>query len=202
MWGSKMRTLLCAGLFLAAGAACFAQDNQEIDSLIKSGLNKNFESIQRETADLGEDERLEIYSRNQLSKWLWFGTLAPFGIGNFIQGDKAWGGMVLAGEVAGVGVLMAGAMMVLAPIIFFPLALMNPEGSYKFIEKGSRVMLAGGITWAVFQMAGVIRAFAYLPAYNKKLQRALQLDTVAMSIEPSVNSTARGVELTLASLKF
>jgi len=196
-----MKTIICIGLLFAVSAVCFAQNDGEIDSLIKNGLNRNFESIQREAADLDEAERLEIYNRNQMSKWLWFAAPAPFGIGNFIQGDKVWGGVVLAGQVLGGGLLTAGALMTVGSLPLLPFFVLFPKG-YKMMEIGPYLMLGGGIAFAVSHIAGVIRAFTYLPAYNSKLRTDLQLDTMTMSIEPSVNISMHGVELTLVSAAF
>jgi hypothetical protein len=192
-----MRTILSIALLFAVGAACFAQDDREIDMLIKSGLNQNFKTIQQEAAGLDEAERLAIYNRNQMTKWLWFGVLAPFGIGNFIQKDPLWGGMVLAGEVVGMGAFMIGAVMFWGPIVYiFP--MFTPEGQ-RMMEIGMYLMPIGGITLILSEIAGITRAFTHLPAYNRKLRRALQLDTMTMSIEPSVNFTGHGVALTLVS---
>ena len=192
--------MISIGLLFAMSAACFAQEDMEIDNLIKSGLNRNFESIQQEAADLDEAERLEIYNRNQLSKWLWFAAPAPFGIGNFIQRDPLWGGMALAGEVVGYGLFVTGFVMFWGPLItIFP--LFTAEGQ-RAVNIGMYLMPIGGIIAAVSHMAGVIRAFTHLPAYNKKLRAALQLDTMTMSIEPSVNINEHGVALTLVSAAF
>ena len=195
-----MRTIISISLLFAAGAACFAQDDREIDNLIKSGLNKNFEAIQQKAADLDEAERLEIYKRNEMSKWLWFATPAPFGIGNFIQRDPLWGGMVLAGEMLGYGLFMTGVVMFFVPLItIFP--LLTAEGQ-KAVDIGMYLMPIGGIIAVGSHAAGVIRAFTHLPAYNKKLRTALQLDTMTMSIEPEVNVSRHGVALTLVSATF
>jgi hypothetical protein len=192
-----MRTILSIGLLFAVSAACFAQDDRKIDTLIRSGLNRNFAAIQQEAADLDEAERLEIYNRNQMTKWLWFGAVAPFGIGNFIQKDPLWGGMVLAGEVIGMGAFITGAVMFWGPLMFI-VPLFTTAGQRSMIV-GSYLMPIGGITWLLSQTAGIVRAFTHLPAYNNKLRRALQLDTMTMSIEPSVSFTGHGVALTLVS---
>ena len=190
----KGKVIYVCLLFLV-GAACFAQDGREIDNLIKSGLYKNFETIQQEAAGLDEAERLEIYDRNQLSRWLWFAAPAPFGIGNFVQGDKLWGGLVLTGEVIGMGAFGVGCMMFFGSLVTI-IPLLSPEGQ-RIIDIGMYLMPAGLITTAVSYASGVIRAFTHLPAYNKKLKTALQLDTMTMSIEPSISITRRGVELAL-----
>jgi len=195
-----MKTIISVGLLFAVSVACFAQEDLEIDNLIKSGLNKNFESIQREAADFDEAERLEIYNRNQMSKWLWFAAPAPFGIGNFIQRDRLWGGMVLAGEVLGVGLFFTGFWMTWIPLLTI-IPMLTPQGQ-KAMETGLYLMPIGGIIAVVSFASGVIRAFTHLPAYNKKLRTALQLDTMTMSIEPSVNISRHGVALTLISATF
>ena len=195
-----MRIVIGLSLLFALSAACFAQNDREIDALIRSGLNQNFEMIQREAAGLDEAERLEIYNRNQLSKWLWFAAPAPFGIGNFIQGDKLWGGMVLAGEALGVGLFATGFVMFFVPVITI-IPLFTVEGQ-RAVDIGMYLMPIGGAIAFVSHMAGVIRAFTYLPAYNKKLRTALQLDTITMNIEPSVNVTRYGIALTLVSAAY
>jgi len=88
-------------------------------------------------------------------------------------------------------------VMFWAPLMFI-VPLFTTAGQRSIIV-GSYLMPIGGITWLLSHAAGVVRAFTHLPAYNDKLRRALQLDTMTMSIEPSVNVTGHGVALTLVS---
>jgi len=195
-----MRTIISISLLFAVSAACFAQNVLEVDKLIKGGLNKNFESIQREAADLDESERLNLYNWNKMSRWLWIGALIPYGIGNFIQEDFLWGGLVLAGEVLGVGLFCTGATMFLAPIVaVYPLFIQQGQ---KTIEIGMYLMPIGGATIVVSYIVGVMRAFTHPPLYNKKLRTALHLDNTTLSIKPSINVNRNGVALTLVSATF
>jgi len=195
----EKRKVIYICLLFSVSAACFAQDDgqgdMEIDMLIKSGLYRNFEAIKQEAADLDEAERLEIYNRNQLSKWLLFAAPAPFGIGNFVQGDKLWGGIVLTGEIIGIGLFTIGNIMLWGPLLTI-IPMFTAQGQ-RAMEIGTYLIPAGMITAAVFYLSGVIRVFTHLPAYNKKLRTALQLDPITMSIEPSINIAGRGAELTL-----
>jgi len=185
---------------------CFAQENNDIDTLIKKdlrGLTQNFDSIRREAANLDETERLDIY--NWYKKSVWGGgliNLLPFGLGSFIKGDYVFGHIVRVGEILGVytvgfGLIipMIGVMMVF-PILSGDLPRM--------IEYGEILMKTGGIIAGAFYLIGIIRGFYYPHAYNKKLKTALWLesDSSPVSIIPSVTITGNNTAVTLLSFKW
>jgi hypothetical protein len=201
----QYRNLFIVMLF-AICIPCFAQEDQEIDTLIKwnlRGLTQNFDSIQQEAADLDETERLEIYNRHKKNVWgRGLMSLIPFGIGSFINGDFAFGGIVMGGEVVGGALIGFGAMMpIFGVIMVFPIF-----SGYlpRMIEFGKTLMMAGGITAGAFYLLGIIRGFYYPHAYNKKLKTALGLETVSshVSIIPSVDIIGNNTAVTLISFKW
>jgi hypothetical protein len=197
---------------------CFAQEDQDIDTpqdidtqqdintLIKRdlrGLTRNFDSIQREAANLDETERLEIYNRYEKNVWgRGVMGLIPFGIGSFINGDYAFGGIFMAGEAAGGALVVVGAMMpIIGVIMIFP--ILSGDLS-RMIEFGETLMKTGGIIAGVFYLFGIIRGFYYPHAYNKKLKTALGLesDSSHVSIIPSVDIIGNKTAVTLLSIKW
>ena len=203
-----MRKLnILIGLIFITCVPCFAQRNQDIDSLIKwdlRGLNENFNLIQREAANLNETERLEIYNQNKKSVWIGglINILPPGGIGSLIQGDYISGGITMGGELIGLGIFSVGAIMAFVPAIMV-LPMFTDEG-LRTIENGMIMMTAGGITAAAFHLFGIIRAFYYPHAYNNKLKTALWTETnsLTFNIIPSVNITENDIEVTLISIKW
>jgi len=194
-------------LFFVICAPCFAQIEQDINTLIKKdlpGLKKNFDSIQLEAAGLDETERLAVYNRHKKSEWVGglINIFAPGGAGSFYQDDYVGGGIVLGGELLGLGTFFVGSMMFFIPVItIFP--LFTKEG-LQMIETGNDLMIAGGVMFAASWLFGVIRAFYYPNIYNKKLKTSLwpEPDFLPVSIIPSVNITGNGVEIMLVSMKW
>jgi hypothetical protein len=187
-------------------APCFAQNKQQIDTLIKfdlSGLKENFDSIQQEAANLDETERLEIYDRYK--KNVWIGgliNLLPGGFGSFIQNDHIGYGITWGGELLGLGAIDVGLSMFL--ISFLPVLPMAFEKRLQMIINGGALTQAGCFILVPFYLFGIIRAFYYPNAYNKKLKTALwpMPEPVTFSIIPSVNTAGNDVAVTVVSLMW
>ena len=191
---------------------CFSQETQErqetqdIDTLIKwdlKGLNENFDTIQLETVNLDETERLEIYNRHKKNIWgRGLMSLIPYGIGSFINGDSVFGDIVMVGEILGGATAGVGAFICIIPFMWL-ITLFTGEAS-QIIETGATVMKVGGIIAGAFYLFGIIRGFYYPYAYNKKLKAALwpDSDSLTVSIIPSVDITENDIAVTLVSLKW
>ncbi|MDR0289422.1 MAG: hypothetical protein LBI06_00620, partial [Treponema sp.] len=154
-----MKKVFLTALFFATGIVCYAQEDAvDIDAMIKEGLNKNFDSIQQEAADLDDEERLEIYDRHKMNVRTGLFNLIPYaGVGSWIQGDKLGASFIIAGQVAGPVIAGIGLYMYLMPIIMiFP--LFTPEGP-QIMEAGLYTMAAGGIILGVSYLFGILRGF-------------------------------------------
>jgi hypothetical protein len=167
--------------------------------MIKEGLNKNFDSIQQEAADLDDEERLEIYNlyKKDVLKGGLLNLIPYAGVGSWTQRDYAGAGITLAGQVTGSIVLGVGAFMYIMPVATLFLML-TPEGQ-QIMEVGLYTMAAGGIILGVSYLFGIVRGFCYPAAYNRKLATALSIGKTTLDIEPLANITGRGLELTLSA---
>jgi len=196
------------GLFFIISGACFAENTEglesteSIDALIRAGLNKNYDSIREEAASLNETERLEIYKRNKKNYFTGgLVNLIPniffwhnFGIGNFIQGDKIGGFVTLAGNLAGIGVLIYG---------FADQARIerNLTADDDMVPT-SAFFLIGPMISYVFSSFGTVRSIVYPISYNNKLKKALQIVQVSVNIEPSLYITGKKYELNLVRVRY
>jgi hypothetical protein len=205
-----MKKITAIFILLLAGAACFGQDVNRINTLIKASLDKNFDAIQREAAEMDEVERLSVYNRNKIAPWegglinlfgpLVIGGIANFGVGNFIQGDMLGGGITLGGNLVGIGVLITGVVkFYLAPVAY----ARNGGGRDWPAYKDSLVLMGlGAGTTVLFNLFGTVKAFMYPSAYNNKLKRALEVEHMVLNIEPSIDISGQGVHLALARIQF
>jgi hypothetical protein len=200
------------GIFFFICTACFGQNTQEIDNLIKFGLNKNFNLIQEEAANFEYTELLDIYDRHK--KNLWLGgvgglvnlfppliLLPNFGIGNFIQKDCLGGTITLAGTVLGGGLLFLGISNwgVVVPFSVIPSGNTSNNNSNKIWPI---VTITGGVIFYASSIFGIVRAVAYPFIYNKKLKTALNFNQTTVDIEPSLSITENGLNLTLVSMEW
>ena len=96
------------------------------------------------------------------------------GIGSFVQGDTTGGLIVLGGEVAGVGLIVAGA-----------LAARDAYGG-----GSSGLIIVGGAALGVARILGLIFPFTYANAANEKLRRDLGISATSVSLsEDGLNVT-------------
>ena len=205
-----MKKIPVVFILMMANAACFGQNDNRINPLIKASLDKNFSAIQREAAEMDDVERLAVYNRNKMAPWegalinlfgpLIIGGIANFGAGNFIQGDMLGGGITLGGNLAGIGVFVTGAVKFWTASAAGDRAA---EGRDWPAYTGSFILMGiGAGTTVLFNLFGVIKAFTYPAAYNAKLKRALAVEHLALNIAPSLDITGQGVHLTLVSIQF
>jgi hypothetical protein len=196
---------------------CFAQTSDEynkVNSLLKAGLNKNFALIQNEASNLDEVERSKLYDTYSIGLEKKFGGMAldffiGFGTGNFLQKDYLGGGIALGGDLLGLGFLAAGvvkfyvdSLVGLAVVIGTSAGGDGKLSGFGFLDEGFALILTGGIISLVSRTFGFVRAYVFPSAYNNKLGNALNVNGLVVNIEPSLDITKRGYELTLVRLQF
>ena len=195
-----MKKAAVISIFLIISGTCFAQNIENIDTLITAGLDENYLAIQEEAANLNDKERAEIYYQYKKDNWLGgFVNLIPnllifnnFGIGNFIQGDEFGGTITLTGNLTGIGLVLYG---------FLDQRRVNNSIRGDIVTI-SPFFIFGMIFMEAFSIYGTVRAFIYPITYNNKLRTALQFDQVTVDIEPSLSVTNKNYELTLARITY
>ena len=141
----------------------------KINSLIDSGLEKNFEQIQILSGKISESDKDSILNGNKKDAGMAFAVnwLVGFGIGSFIQGDTNAGLVTLLGELGAIGILGGGiATMGIDSTVAISLAI-----------TGTGVLLG----FKIFEM---IRPFVFADNYNKKLNQALK---ISFNVTPYFN---------------
>jgi hypothetical protein len=202
--------LLVVILFFA-GVCCFAQTNDSygtVNALLKSGLNKNYGAIQDESVNLNGDERLWLYDDYAMSPYkMWMGAALNyffgFGVGNFFQKDYLGGGVTLGGTVVGGTLCVVGYMQLLnamndtSPSSDSYLSILI-EATNKFVL----FYALGGSIAVASSVFGMVRIFTFPHSYNRKLSNALNINGLALNIEPSLDISGRGLDLALVRLSF
>ena len=192
-----MKKALPVVLLFLLHFACFAQSTERINVLIKANLNKNFFAIQEEASGLNDTERLRVYNSNKMDQWTGglvnlfapfiIGGIANFGIGNFIQEDYLGGGITLAGNLVGGGLIITGLVRLITTGI---------------LHSSLYMIGAGAGTTVAFNLFGTIKALLYPSTYNNKLKRALDIEHLVLNIEPSLDFNSQGTHLTFVQVRF
>jgi hypothetical protein len=194
---------------LLAGGFCFAQTSEgfsRVNSLLRSGLNKNYSAIQAESFNLDEAERLRLYNAYDMgSDKMWIGAglnfFVGFGVGNFYQKDYLAGGITLGGTVAGLGLLFGGYAVFVNELVN-TVSGSSSTGGREALEKGLPLYIAGGLVLSTAQIFGLVRTFVFPSSYNNKLRNALNVQGLVLNIEPSLNITDNGYELALVHFRY
>jgi hypothetical protein len=116
------------------------------------------------------------------------------------QKDYLGGGIALGGYLAGLGLMIGGYAVMLNSVVS---AAENPEAPpFDMFEKALPLYISGGIVLSASQIFGLVRTFVFPSSYNNKLKNALDIRGLVMNIEPSMNITDRGYELTLVNFRY
>jgi hypothetical protein len=191
---------------LLAGGFCCAQTGESyarVNTMLRSGLNKNFSAIQQEAYNLDEVQRLRLYdTHNMGSEKTWIGVALDiflgFGIGNFYQKDYLGGGIALGCDLAGLGLFIGGYAVMINGISAGGLLVGTMVGMYTALP----LYISGGVVTFASRTFGLIRTLIFPSGYNNKLRNALNIRSVVMNIEPSLNITGSEYELTLVHFRY
>ena len=186
-----------------------------IDELIKEGLFKNKMLISQQAALLPETQRLILQERYRLGyvKPILFNSLLGFGIGNFINKDRA-GGITHAviDSVAVTTIIVAGSVYMgealLMGIFAIPLAIVEQgdkavkefHASIEHDMNISKIIVQVGLgVFLVNKLASIISVSVHTAQYNKTLKEALTPARPAGSVRalPIIAPNALGLALSI-----
>ena len=171
----------------------------KINKLIQQGLFKNKDLINRQALLLTEEQRINIQEQHRLGyvKPLLFNSLLGFGIGNFINKDRAGGITHVVIDSLTVGtILVAGYIylrgaaiyLVALPFLLFDQndsiglsdTLSSIDNSMKIckiiVQTGFGVLLAN-------RVASIISVSVHTAKYNKTLKEALNPVRTNVSVQ-------------------
>ncbi|MCL1966508.1 MAG: P13 family porin [Fibromonadales bacterium] len=150
---------------------------EKVKKLIKKGVEKNKEEIQKESSILWAGDREILYMDNEKKAagwWIALNVDPSFGLGSYIQGD-IWTGLALSSsEILGISLVAIG------------MAYM----------KNSKVAIAAlGTSIAVTSYVnGIIAPLRYQKKYNKTLKDALNINKDQRGFEKVQELIDMGVE--------
>lgn len=150
-----------------------------VSGLIKDDLFKNAASIENESSQLTESEKLILYSDFKKDNILPFvlNFLVGIGLGSFIQGDSTGGWIAVAGDMAGIGLLAVGYVG----------ALNSVYGSSGY-SSGITMIGISEIILAGTRIFECIRPFTFASRYNTTLKKSIKYyDRPSLSLVPSMN---------------
>jgi hypothetical protein len=194
------RFLLAAGVSLALAftpSVVFAQqtDNSEqrekVATLIRDGVKKNKEAIQRESSSLSLADKETLYNKNRkkgAAGWAALDFGVGFGLGSYIQGDIGFGITQSILDAVGYWVLFAGISM--------------QTGEMEDDEDGVIQIASGSVMLLTSRIMSWIMPFSYQKKQNKNLQEALNYNKYAFSIDPLIVPRKSGTGIPALGLGF
>lgn len=159
------------------------------------GLKKNFNDIYTEAGFLSFGEKQQLYSSFEdkpLAPFL-LNWLIGFGIGSFVQKDYLSGGICAAAEITSFGLGIAGFIVWQKEVVDASLKAAQDLGSLFLMVFNALTMrtalpfiIAGGILSIASRVYGMIAPWVYGASYNKRLEQALRIGEVRLSVAPLV----------------
>ncbi|MGK0358854.1 MAG: hypothetical protein ACI9U2_001148, partial [Bradymonadia bacterium] len=120
-----------------------------------------------------------VVNHRRNSKWV---TVVPFGVGQFQNGDNAWGGFFLGTELLAVS---------LSTVFYFAAQeLRQPEG---FFERGEDVTLARNLRTAQFVSGGAALALMIGGAIHAAYTFEPMAETRRERIKPTISPAGAGI---------
>ena len=159
----------------------FENPQNEINSLIDDGLEKNKDKIYNVAEKLSNNERLFIFntkSKNAMLQFIGNGLLG-FGIGSIIQGDLFGGIIALCGDFGSLTALATGSYILINPFNNNSLTAQNST------SLGSGLVIGGALAFIGFRVFELMRPWGYSKLYNKMLSESLRIN---FSVSPNMNT--------------
>ena len=186
----------------------------KIDELIKEGLFKNKDLINQQAVLLTEEQRLNIQEQHRLGyvKPLLCNSLLGFGIGNFVNKDRAGGithvviDSLTAGTIIVAGcVYLGNALPIMLSLPLLPILLLS-QGSYplsstiKAMEISKTIVQIGFIVLLANRFASIISVSVHTAKYNKTLKEALNPIRTDVSVQamPIIAPNQLGLALSIS----
>jgi len=193
-----MRINFSKMVFIASLMACFsitafAQDGQgspqntadqkaKVQRLIRDGVKRNKEEIQREAFYLSVSDKEYLYDKNKKRGAGGYAALdffVGFGFGSYIQGDKVGGITQSAMDLLGWGLMFTGISLIDEE------EACGEEGDKDCPFLGGTIYLLSGIGISIAsRVCSWIFPFSYQKKYNRTLDAALNSNKVSYSIDP------------------
>ncbi|MGP1601196.1 P13 family porin [Treponema sp.] len=159
------------------------------------GLKKNFNDIYTEAGFLSFGEKQQLYSSFEdkpLAPFL-LNWLIGFGIGSFVQKDYLSGGLCLAADITSVGIGLTGVILWQKELFDASRNANQDLGSLFLMVFNALTMrtampfiIAGGVLSIASRVYGMIAPWVYGASYNKRLEQALRIGEVRLSVAPLV----------------
>ncbi|MDR1363321.1 MAG: P13 family porin [Spirochaetaceae bacterium] len=188
-----VKKIFIAVILLSLTVTGFTDENDfiEMHSLIKDGLNKNYELINEKAQLLNLYEKLFLFDihKKDIGIPLAANILAGFGLGSYIQGDIVSGTIQLSGHILGLAAMVAS---VYSTVYAYPV---NIYSSYYLSNAGAMIFCAS-------RLYGCVSPFIYMNTYNKKLKAALQYYSISYNVFPSIDEEGGGKITAMLSIKL
>jgi hypothetical protein len=154
------------------------QDQQEkVQKLIKAGLAKNKEEIQKESFSLSPADKEALYAKNRkkaAAGWAALDFGVGFGVGSYIQGDITFG--ITQSVLDGLGYTL---------YIYNIVSLSNSENVADVFESLDGLGLSFIILTSSRIMSWIF-PFVHQGKYNRTLKAALNSNDFSYSIDPLI----------------
>lgn len=166
----------------------------QIEELIQQGLFKNKDLINQQAILLTEEQRLNIQEQYRLGyvKPLLFNSLLGFGIGNFVNKDRAGGiAHVVIDSLAAGTIIVAGCIYsagALITTLSLPIIVSMPDSAplssiMKTMEISKTIVQIGFGVFLANKLASIISVSVHTSKYNKTLTEALTPAKAEISIQ-------------------
>ncbi len=165
-----------------------ADQKVKVQRLIKAGVKKNKEEIQKESFYLSLSDKESLYNKNRkrgAGGWAALDFFVGFGSGSYIQGDVAFGATQSAMDLLGWGLIFTGIATLGGKYAEDEYACQYYGEECNDDEAPSETMIGSGIAiLAVSRICSWIFPFTYQKKYNRALDAALNGNKVSYSIDP------------------
>jgi len=164
-----------------------------VQQLIKAGLMKNKDEIQKASMYLSPADKTALYNKNRKKAaggWAALDFAVGFGIGSYIQGDIAFGISQTIMDVTGYTLWFVGLVNVESEE--YVCSGYSYYGSscyyeYRTNEEMLELMIAGMVVIGASRIMSWIFPFVHQRGYNRALNEALNVNnSVSYSIDPLI----------------
>ena len=166
-----------------------------IQQLIKSGLYKNKDEIQKASIYLSPADKTALYEKNKkkgAGGWAALDFVIGFGLGSYIQGDVAFGITQSVMDVAGYALMFIGAANLKYTDSEY-VCYGSGRNQYCYDEYDSHtdeamatLMVGGWVVLGASRIMSWIFPFVHQKGYNRTLSSALNGNAVSYSIDPLI----------------
>jgi hypothetical protein len=166
-----------------------AEPKAAVQQLIKAGLMKNKDEIQKASIYLTPADKTALYEKNKKKAaggWAALDFAVGFGVGSYIQGDVAFGIAQSLIDAGGYTLMVVG-MANLTEEVYDCDSYSGCGYEYHLNEEALQIYLTGIVVWSASRIMSWIFPFVYQKRYNRTLNNALNgSNSVSYSIDPLI----------------